>query len=68
MEFYVTKTRDKAAVTGLELGYTEDVIHFGQPGEGGLFTKKSAKWFEGYGHSPALLTPSCTQALEMVHC
>jgi dTDP-4-amino-4,6-dideoxygalactose transaminase len=55
----------KAAVTGLELGYVKDAIDSGQLGGDGPFTKKCAEGLATYGGAPALLTPSCTHALEM---
>lgn len=55
----------KAAVTGTEIKHIEAAIASGQLGGDGTFTKRCEQWFNNYGASRALMTPSCTHALEM---
>nr|WP_233353948.1 dTDP-4-amino-4,6-dideoxygalactose transaminase [Algimonas arctica] len=55
----------KAAVTGDEIDHVKTAIASRQLGGDGAFTKKCSAWFREYGNAAALLTPSCTHALEM---
>ena len=56
----------KPTVAGKEYQYIEDAIKSGFLSGDGPFTKKCQQWFESYlGCESALLTPSCTSALEM---
>lgn len=55
-----------AAKGGLEEKFIAEAIQSGQLAGDGAFTKKCAHWFRDYsGSEGALLTPSCTHALEM---
>ncbi|MDH5681263.1 MAG: dTDP-4-amino-4,6-dideoxygalactose transaminase, partial [Spirochaetota bacterium] len=52
--------------TGKELEYIQEVLKTNQISGDGLFTKKCHQWFEeNVGCKKALLTTSCTHALEM---
>jgi len=52
--------------TGNEIKYIEQAIKAGRLSGDGQFTKKCHRWFEKrYGFHKALLTTSCTDALEM---
>lgn len=52
--------------TGNEIKYIEQAIKAGRLSGDGQFTKKCHRWFEErYGFQKALLTTSCTDALEM---
>lgn len=54
------------AVTGKELIYIEEVLRKNKLSGDGYFTEKSNKWFEeNFNCKKALLTTSCTHALEM---
>lgn len=56
----------KPTVTGKEQQYIEDAIRSGHLSGDGPFTKKCHQWFEEHLQcEKALLTPSCTAALEM---
>ncbi|NOH70741.1 dTDP-4-amino-4,6-dideoxygalactose transaminase [Vibrio pectenicida] len=56
----------KPTVAGKEYQYIEDAIKSGFLSGDGPFAKKCQQWFESYlGCEKALLTPSCTSALEM---
>jgi len=53
-------------VTGNELDYIAQVLKSGHLAGDGLFTRKCHEWIERRsGNSKALLTHSCTAALEM---
>ncbi len=53
-------------ITGNELNYMEEVIRNRRTCGDGPFTKKCNSWFEEhYGAKKALMTTSCTHALEM---
>ncbi len=53
-------------MTGQELVYIEQSVKNGKISGDGLFTQKCSQFFENrYGFSKALLTTSCTDALEM---
>lgn len=57
---------NKPTVTGREQKYLAEAISNNQLSGDGYFTKVCQKWFEEYlDCSKALLTPSCTAALEM---
>ncbi len=57
---------NKPYMTGKELWYISQAHHNGQLSGDGPFTKKCHKWFEDHtGCCRALLTHSCTAALEM---
>lgn len=56
----------KPTVTGKEQQYIEEAIKSGHLSGDGPFTKKCHQWFEDHLQcEKALLTPSCTAALEM---
>jgi dTDP-4-amino-4,6-dideoxygalactose transaminase len=53
-------------LTGNEIRYIQQAMATGKLSGNGLFTQKCERFFESrYGFSRALLTPSCTDALEM---
>ncbi len=53
-------------LTGRELSYIAEAHHNGQLSGDGVFTKNCQTWLESLGEgSSALLTHSCTAALEM---
>ncbi|MBI5136224.1 MAG: dTDP-4-amino-4,6-dideoxygalactose transaminase [Nitrospirae bacterium] len=53
-------------LTGRELGYIQDALHNGVLAGDGPYTKRCGRWLEEYvGCRKALLTHSCTAALEM---
>ncbi len=53
-------------LTGKELDYISEAHFFGRMAGDGLFTKHCQSWLEAYSGCPkALLTHSCTAALEM---
>ncbi len=57
---------NKPYLTGTELTYIEEVIKSGKISGNGVFTKKCQLFFESnYGIKKALMTTSCTDALEM---
>lgn len=58
---------NKAELVGKEFSYIEDSINQGVLSGEGSFVKKCEKFLEAYfkSESKALLTPSCTAALEM---
>ena len=57
---------NKATITGNELEYISQVIASKKLSGDGVFTNKCAQFFESkYGFKKALLTTSCTDALEM---
>jgi dTDP-4-amino-4,6-dideoxygalactose transaminase len=57
---------NRPTIVGRELYYISQVIHFGHAAGDGMFTKKChALLEEALGVSKALLTTSCTDALEM---
>lgn len=57
---------NKPYMTGKELWYISQAHHAGQLAGDGKYTKKCHQWLEDYTHShKALLTHSCTAALEM---
>ncbi|MBW7475051.1 dTDP-4-amino-4,6-dideoxygalactose transaminase [Paenibacillus oenotherae] len=57
---------NKPAVTGKEAEYIQDAILNGKLSGDGAYTKKCHEWFEAqFSASKALLTTSCTHALEM---
>ncbi|MBM3161054.1 MAG: dTDP-4-amino-4,6-dideoxygalactose transaminase [Bacteroidetes bacterium] len=57
---------NKLYVTGNEISYIQEVISSGKIASNGKFTAKSEHFFEErYGFKRALLTTSCTTALEM---
>jgi dTDP-4-amino-4,6-dideoxygalactose transaminase len=57
---------NKPYLTGKELLYIEESVKSGKISGDGIFTKKCHKFFENkYGFKKALLTTSCTDALEL---
>lgn len=57
---------NKPYLTGKEAHYMYDAIYTGKLSGNGKYTKKCQKYFEdNYGFKKALLTTSCTDALEM---
>ncbi|MBI5686695.1 MAG: dTDP-4-amino-4,6-dideoxygalactose transaminase [Verrucomicrobia bacterium] len=57
---------NKPFFTGKETDYIRESVASGKISGDGLFTKKCHQFFEGrYGFKKALLTTSCTDALEM---
>jgi dTDP-4-amino-4,6-dideoxygalactose transaminase len=57
---------NKPFFTGKELDYIKDAVSSGKISGNGLFTQKCQRYFEErYGFKKALLTTSCTDALEM---
>ena len=57
---------NKPYLTGLETRYIEDAVQSGHISGNGNYTKKCQAFFEHrYGINKALLTTSCTDALEM---
>ena len=53
-------------ITGNEVKYIQEVINSKQTSGNGVYTKKCQEFFENkYGFKKALLTTSCTDALEM---
>ncbi len=57
---------NKPYLTGKELEYIKDAVISGKISGNGMFTQKCQKFFEEkYGFKKALLTTSCTDALEM---
>jgi dTDP-4-amino-4,6-dideoxygalactose transaminase len=57
---------NKPFLTGKELLYIEESVKSGKISGDGIFTKKCHQFFENkYGLKKALLTTSCTDALEM---
>ena len=57
---------NKPYLTGKEMHYISQAVHSGKWSGNGLFTKKCQRFFEQkYGIQKALLTTSCTDALEM---
>ena len=57
---------NKPYLTGKETLYIEDAVKTGKISGNGKYTQKCQQWFEEtYGFKKALLTTSCTDALEM---
>lgn len=57
---------NKPYLTGKETKYIEEAVASGKISGNGIFTQKCQKFFEDtYGFKKALLTTSCTDALEM---
>src|SRR5215204_2820565 len=57
---------NKPFLIGKELDYIKEAIEAGKISGDGIFTKKCQHFFEErYGFKKALLTTSCTDALEM---
>lgn len=57
---------NKPYLTGKEAHYMYDAVHTGKLSGNGKYTKKCQSYFEEkYGFKKALLTTSCTDALEM---
>lgn len=57
---------NKPCITGLELVYIEDVLNSNKLSGNGKYTDLCQKYFEkNYGFKKAILTTSCTDALEM---
>lgn len=57
---------NKPYLTGNELTYIKEACNKGQLSGDGYFTSKCHEWLKSYsGGSKALLTPSCTAALEL---
>ena len=57
---------NKPFLTGRETTYIEEAVASGKISGNGIFTQKCQKFFENkYGIKKALLTTSCTDALEM---
>lgn len=57
---------NKPYLTGKEMHYIYQAVYSGKISGNGMFTKKCQKYFEErYGFKKALLTTSCTDALEM---
>jgi dTDP-4-amino-4,6-dideoxygalactose transaminase len=59
-------TFNKPFLTGKELDYIKEAVNSGKISGNGMFTKKCQNFFENrFGFKKALLTTSCTDALEM---
>ena len=59
---------NKPYLTGKETHYIYQAVSSGKLSGNGLFTQKCQRFFEStYGFRKALLTTSCTDALEMRH-
>lgn len=57
---------NKAYLAGNEIKYITEVVNTGKISGNGMFTKKCQEFFEKrYGFKKALMTTSCTDALEM---
>lgn len=57
---------NKPYLTGKEMHYMYQAVYSGKISGNGMYTQKCQKFFEGkYGFKKALLTTSCTDALEM---
>jgi dTDP-4-amino-4,6-dideoxygalactose transaminase len=57
---------NKPHLTGKETGYIEEAVRSGKISGDGMFTKKCHSFFEEkFGMKKALMTTSCTDALEM---
>src|SRR5687768_7672801 len=57
---------NKPYLTGRETLYITEAVNSGHISGNGIFTKKAQKFFEtNFGFKKALLTTSCTDALEM---
>jgi dTDP-4-amino-4,6-dideoxygalactose transaminase len=57
---------NKPYLTGKETNYIEDAVATGKISGNGIYTQKCQDYFESeYGFKKALLTTSCTDALEM---
>ena len=57
---------NKPYLTGKEMHYMYQAVYSGKISGNGIFTKKCQAFFEKtYGFKKALLTTSCTDALEM---
>jgi dTDP-4-amino-4,6-dideoxygalactose transaminase len=57
---------NKPYLTGKEMHYMYQAVYSGKISGNGMFTQKCQKYFEeNYGFKKALLTTSCTDALEM---
>jgi len=57
---------NKPFITGKELEYIKDAVSCGKISGNGIFTQRCQRYFEDrYGFKKALLTTSCTDALEM---
>jgi dTDP-4-amino-4,6-dideoxygalactose transaminase len=57
---------NKPYLTGKETQYIEEAVKSGKISGNGIFTQKCQQFFESnYGFKKALLTTSCTDALEM---
>lgn len=57
---------NKPFLTGKETDYICDAVYSGKLSGNGVYTKKCQKYFEDhYGFKKALMTTSCTDALEM---
>jgi dTDP-4-amino-4,6-dideoxygalactose transaminase len=57
---------NKPYLTGKEMHYMYQAVYSGKISGNGMFTQKCQKYFEDkYGFKKALLTTSCTDALEM---
>jgi len=62
----ITIPFNKPYLTGKEMHYIYQAVHSGKISGNGMFTQKCQKYFEDrYGFKKALLTTSCTDALEM---
>ena len=58
--------RDRPYLTGKETHYIYDAVNSGKISGNGKYTQKCQAFFEShYGFQKALLTTSCTDALEM---
>ncbi len=57
---------NRPAFTGAEQRYLDEVLRSGKFAGGGPFTERCNSWLRGrFGTHGALITPSCTHALEM---
>lgn len=57
---------NRPALVGTELSYVQQAMASGQLAGNGEFSRRCERWFEQrFGTHKALLTPSCTAALEM---
>ncbi|WGE89214.1 dTDP-4-amino-4,6-dideoxygalactose transaminase [Actinobacillus arthritidis] len=58
---------NKPPIVGTELGYMQQAMASGKLSGDGIYSQRCEQWLEShFGSAKALLTPSCTAALEMV--
>lgn len=57
---------NKSPIVGTELGYMQQAMASGKLSGDGFYSRRCERWLENqFGTAKALLTPSCTAALEM---